>query len=296
MPEDTNAPEGTPLPEALTQDQEFAGFKTVEDLAKGYKGTKASIGSIEQIPEELRKDPNISKYKTLDEFAKGHLSLSKMIAAKGVIVPTDDAPQEEKDKFLNAVGRPEKVEGYNFTPLEKVHPEIAKSLTPENELAFKKLMHDAGATQAVADKLHKIYYDTASQALAAKDETTAKAMKDGEAALRQKWGTEYEIKLANAKKIVTKFGGQEAVDALGDLGSHPAIVKMIAEIASNFSEDQIKNFGDNKQEGVNSAKEKIKVIMSDPKSAYNDEKNPKHNEAVKEVTKLYQEAYPEVEQ
>lgn len=242
------------------------------------------------IPETYKDNPNVAKYKNVGELIKGHENVVKLIGAKGVIVPKEDAAPEEKEKFYNSLGRPEKPEGYKLSPVE-MHPKIKEAYTPEAEGVFKAEMHKLGLTQAQTDALHKWYFENASKGEAARDAATDKALKDGEAALRQKWGAEYEGKILNAKRVVAKFGGKDALDALGDLGSNPAIVKMMADIAANFSEDQIKGFGDKKSEGAQSAKEKIKAIFADPKHPYFNDGDPRHHESVTEVTKLYQEAY-----
>lgn len=244
------------------------------------------------IPETYKDNPNVSKYKSVGELIKGHENAVKLVGAKGVIVPKDDAPQEEKDKFLNTLGRPENPEGYKLSPVE-LHPKIKAAYTPEVEGVFKSEMHKIGLTQAQADALHKWYFEAASKGEVAKEEATNKSIKDGEVSLRKQWGAEYDSRIANARKVVAKFGGQAAIDALGDIGSHPAVVKMMGEIATHFSEDAIKSFGDKQPEGAQGAKEKIKSMRSDPKHPLNLENHPDHNNAVKELTELYKEAYPD---
>lgn len=276
----------TSLPEEIVNDPEIANFKDLGEVLTAAKSSRKPW--IESLPEELKNDPNISKYKSSEELAKGHLNAVKLVGAKGVIIPGKDAKPEEVEKFYNALGRPEKPEGYKLTPIENLHPSIKEKYTPEAEAVFKAEMHKIGLTNAQVDALHKWYFENASKGELLKEQATEKAIKDGEAALRQKYGKEYDIKLANAIKIVKKFGGQEAIDALGDTGSHPAVVKMMMEISNHFSEDMIKSFGEKKTEGSNAAKEKIKTILADKSHPY----WKGDSEAIKEVTKLYQEAYP----
>lgn len=259
----------------------------VEDT-QAPEGTEQPKSWLEQLPEEARKDPNISKYKTPDEFIKGHQNLVKLVGAKGVIVPKEDAPAEEKDKFYNSLGRPEKPEGYKITPVE-LHPKIKESYTPEVEATFKSEMHKLGLTQSQVDGLHKWYFENASKGEVAKEQATEKALKDGESALRAEWKDKYDVNLNNAKKVANRFGGKEAIEALGDLGSHPAIVKMLGNIAANFSEDVISDVKTKQVEGNEGAKAKIKAIHADKSHPY----WKGDSAAIKEVTQLYKEAYPD---
>jgi hypothetical protein len=285
--------EPTPLPEALTKDQDLATFKTVEDLATGYKDVSkkaASIGSIETIPEDIRKDPNISKYKTLEELAKGHLETIKLIGKKGVIIPGEGATQEEIDKFQIALGRPVKPEEYKFTPVENLHPDI--KITPESENAYKGIAHKIGLSQAQADNLNKWFLETVSAGLTVQANLEETAMKEAETKLRQEWGANFDTNLALAKRLVDKFGGKEGTDAFGDLGNNPAVLKILASIGKKLSEDSIEHTGfSDLATSTQDAKKRIDIIEKEiMKMSQNDPEYPK---LVKERMELYKIAYPE---
>ena len=248
------------------------------------------------IPEEFTKDPNITKYKTADEFLKGHQNAVKKLGEKGVIIPKEGAPQEEWDAYHKALGKPDKPEEYKLTPLANVHPKIKEKMNPQSEAFFKAEMHKMNIPQGTADKLYTWYFDASSKAMAMQEKEQDDAIKSGEAALRQELGEKYDATLAMTQKMVAHYGGKDVINKLGKLGSDPVIVKMFAKIAANFSEDQIAKFGEGSQSesgAVADAKAKIKAIKEDSKHAYWNENDPKHAEAIAEVTKLYEQAYPE---
>jgi hypothetical protein len=277
----------TSLPAEVINDPEIASFKDLGEVISAAKASKKPW--IESLPEEIRNDPNISKYKTPEEFAKGHLNVVKLVGAKGVIIPKDDAPPEEKEKFYQTLGKPVKAEEYKLSDVA-LHPNIKAQYNDNTVKVFKDMAHQANLTQAQADFLHRWYFENASKAEVMKAQTTEKAIKDGETALRTEWGADYNKKLSNVQTVVKKFGGQEVIDALGDIGSNPKVVKFIAKLSEHFSEDDITQMGDKgTPTEVNTAKEKIKAILADKTHPY----WKGDQAAIKEVTELYKVAYPD---
>ena len=123
------------------------------------------------IPEEYRGDPNVTKYKDIGEFFKGHKNLVETVGKKGVIVPGEKADPKEWEPVYNALGRPEKPEGYKITMPEKLHASIKP--TPESQAEFHKIAHSLGLSNKSADGLNAWYLQKLSMAMTAQDEVTA---------------------------------------------------------------------------------------------------------------------------
>jgi hypothetical protein len=272
--------------------------------AKAATEATEKLGWIAQIPEDVRKtlpedltkDPNITKYKSVDEFLKGHINAVKKLGEKGIIPPKEGASPEEWEAYHRALGKPEKAEEYKITPVENLHPKLKEKMTPQVEGFFKAEMHKLDIPQMYVDKLYSWYFNASSKALAMQDAAQEKAIKEGETALRAELNDKYDATIKMTENFVKYFGGKDVINALGNLGSHPAIVKMFSKIAANFSEDQIAKFGGDPQAtagAIGEAKSKIKAIMEDKKHAYWNENDPKHKEAIQEVRSLYDIAYPE---
>jgi hypothetical protein len=245
------------------------------------------------LPAEMLTDANITKYKTLPDLLNGHVNLSKMISAKGVIVPKDDDASEVWDKFYNTLGRPEKADGYKLSELKDLHPNIKPS--DMSKKAFLDFAHKNGMTAKQVDETNKWYLTQVDQMMKAQDKAWNDKVTALETKLKTDWGADYEKKKTLAATLVAKAGGQDVIDGMGDAINNPAVLRFLADVGAHFAEDDFKNLGITPKvaQGGNDALAKIKAIQADIKHAYWNEKDPKHDEAVQEYTKLYQEAYPE---
>ena len=236
------------------------------------------------LPQDVIKDPNITKYRTVDEFMKGHVNLVQKIGQKGVILPNEKSTPEERESFFNQIGRPSKPEEYKFTKMENIHKSI--QVTPESEKVFAGISHKLGLTNEQADGLNKWYMGVIDGTLKQQDQVFEAAKTKAETDLRAEWKDGYDLKKSLAKSVVEKFGGPEAVNAIGDLGNNPAALKLFAKIGESMSEDTFKNPGTTPK--PKDAQTELDAIKGDMKHAYWNENDPKHFEAVQHVKKLYE--------
>lgn len=253
---------------------------------------------LEVLPEEAAKDPNITKYKSPEDFYNGYKNMVSMVGKKGVILPGENATEEEKGKFLNAIGRPEKMDGYKIDPVEGLHESV--KITPETEGAFKSVAHKIGLTNAQANQLNQWFLKAVNQNAISEEKAQQDAMKNAETALRQEWGNKFDSNKAAVAKLMMKAGGQDLIDAMGGsdgLGNNPIVLKALGKIAGMLSEDQIEKMTTSSgsphgSESVEDAKNKIKAVHDDKSHAYWNDRDPKHDESVKEMKRLYQIAFP----
>ena len=281
----------------LTGNQDLTSFKTADDLAKGYLDLKGKVsgGSIDLLPEDIRKDATIMNYKTIAELAKGHIETKKLVGAKGVIVPGKDAPPEEVEKFYNTLGRPEKADGYKFTPIDGL-PESLKTV-PEVETAVKGIFHKAGLTAHQADIIQAEYTKMMASGVMKQQEAFNNAKKVAETALRQEWAQDYDKNISMARRVVETIGGKDAVSAFGELGNNPTVLKFLAKVGKSMSEDSIDRLGVSHLE-TNSGEakrqiEKINGMTAEERKnhPYWNENHRDHTKAVKEMQELYKIAY-----
>jgi hypothetical protein len=245
-----------------------------------------------ELSPELLTDQNITKYKTIPDLLKGHTELAKMVSAKGVIIPKDGAPAEEWDKFYNALGRPEKADGYKLTEIKGLHPAI--KITPESTKVFLDFAHKNGFTNKQSDTLNAWYLNIVSQMLTKQDEDWNARVLAAETALKTKWGTDYDKNLTITKEFVNKKGGQALIDALAEKINDPVVLEFLFNEGVKYAEDEVKRLGTGGGGGEESeALKKIKAIQEDKAHPYWNINDPKHSEAIEEVTKLYKQAYPE---
>ena len=232
---------------------------------------------------ETYKESAVGKYKTVGEVIKGYNEAQKLIGAKGVIVPGDNAKPEDIDKFYNTLGRPEKADGYKLDQIDNVHEKIRGNTDIEKN--FRAMAHKLGLTQKQASAMYKDYVGGVSQGLTKKDEESLAARQKAEADLRQEWGGEYDNNMNRVKSVIDKYGGEGARDGFGELGNNPVVLKTLSKIAKYFGEDSFVK-GDNLvPAGVSDAQKKLKDIMDDKAHPYW-VSGKGHDEAVIEVRRL----------
>jgi hypothetical protein len=138
---------------------------------------------IGALPEDARGYIENKGWKEPGDVLKGYQHLEGLLGAdkagRGVVLPKDDKDQEALDKIYNAMGRPEKADGYGLTEL------LAKEETtdPAFMAAMGETMHQAGLSKAQAHKLagaYQAHYNANRQAAI---ETHQKEVADAKASL-----------------------------------------------------------------------------------------------------------------
>lgn len=242
------------------------------------------------IPETY-KDAPVGKYRTIGEAFKGYGEAQKLIGAKGVIIPGDNAKPEDIDKFYTSLGRPVKSDGYKLDPVENAHERIKGNADLDKN--FKAMAHKHGLTQKQASAMYQDYIGGISQGLTDNDAKVKADTDKAGAALSQEWGTEYDTKISKVKGIIEKFGGSDAVAHFNEsgYGRDPVVLKTLEKISKNFSEDAFIK-GDNVvPTDVLNAQKQIKEIHEDKTHAFW-VKGKGHDEAIVEMRRLQEIATP----
>jgi len=267
------------------------------------EGTGGEEGKwYDNLGEEAGKDTNITKYKTSEDFYKGYKSQVEMIGKKGIIPPGENSTPEEKETYLNALGRPEAPEGYKIDTIEGLHESI--SITPESSAEFQAAAHKMGFTNQQANDLNSWYLNAVSEQAKQSAVAETDAMQKAETTLRAEWGEKFDANKQMVASMVLNAGGQEAIDAMGGvdgIGNNPVVLKTLGKIAGLLSEDQIGNLKPvGQQVGGNESQQdastKINAMNTDKDSPWHkalwDESDLKHDQAVSERNRLYKIAYP----
>lgn len=259
-----------------------------EDAAKQFitKNWQAAL------PEEALNDSIFKTLKDPSEIFKSWKHGQETISKKGIIVPGENATQEEKEKFMNALGRPEKPEGYKLSEVKDLHPSI--KVTPESQKSFLEAAHKMGFSNVQADQIYQWYLQQTTASLKNQEASQIESINQAKTALSQEWGKDYEPNLKLASRLVEKVGGKEALDAFGDLGSNPTVLKVLHKLGKMVSEDNIKDLGFSSLEvSAKDAQRKIDEIKANKSHAWWNENDPNHGKAVQEMKDLYQHAYGE---
>lgn len=284
------SPEGqTATPTTPTAGTEPAGTApTGHDAAASSNTASAPSDWRAALPEALREDPALASFKDVAALAKSYREAVKMIGGS-IRIPGPNATPEEVAAFRAKLGVPESPEGYRMD----APPEVAPLLDGEVLDRFKQAAHRLGVPATAVEGLWRWYLGE----LRAQQRGVAQMTKQVAAQLREEWGDAlFERNVALAQRTVREFGGEELIeflDATG-LGNHPGLVKLFARVGHLLAED---GHVPGDVEGIvtpEAARQRIAEIMSNPEHPYH-RKNygkPGHEEAVAEVSRLFQLAYP----
>ena len=263
----------TLLPDDLAADPSLEDINDIESLAKSYVSSQRMLGSSVRIPGE---DAGKEQY---DEF------YSKVEKIPGVMrVPRDS--EDSWDDVYNKLGRPDDPNKYNFhIPEEYGFSDEVKNTVE----SFRHQAYEAGLTQDQAQRIADFEIKRQEQQL----HVMQQLRDSSEATLRQKWGSDYNNRLAGAKVALQKYERDypDAVAMLKNtpLGNNAAIIEMLSDLAGTFNEgDVVSPSGGRTQYGMTAdeAREKKEEIFNNRNHAYWNDADPNHNAAVMKVQKL----------
>jgi hypothetical protein len=148
---------------------------------------------MEGLPDELKGDKTLSRYSDLETFARGHLE-TKRLASSKVIVPGDDASEDDRAAFYNAIGRPENADDYEIKTVELPvdASDEERAALAEATKPFKEFAHKLGLTAAQATALSEFDLQRSADFYAKGQEEVG--------ALKTRLGKDYDTKLAAAQK------------------------------------------------------------------------------------------------
>ena len=259
----------------LQGNEVLKGFANTDDLGKAYLDLqgKVSSASIEILPEEVRKDPTVAKYKTVTDLAKGHVEATKLIG-------TIKKP-------------PAQVTDYKFNAIENLHPNLKANEDFQKYLAGE--VYKLGLSSDQADGVHRAAMNYLSGLYTKADQIKEENFKRNDTALRAEWGADYEKKFNNVVRVLSKASGKTNLAELGlDLKNAPVALKAFGKIADLLSEDSVNSLGEggagagNEGDSDEKAYQEMRkaIETNDQKSAIMNERDPKHQDAVKRYKEL----------
>lgn len=248
----------------------------------------------DSLPDDMRNHPAIQDFKDITGLTKSYLSQQELIGADRIAIPKED-DTEGWAKLYNKLGRPEKSESYEYTK-----PAGSEGLTFDEDLVkqYQAKFHELGLTKKQGEAIFKLYNDNVVskiQNLAADGE---KRRNDAISVLKAEWGQAYDQNINIARNVIKDLGDEDLIPFLEEtgLGNDPRLIKIFYNIATKTSEDSFRQ-GGNGGSFLNTpeqAKAKITQLHNDEKfmQAYNTKQHPEHNDAVKRMAALFEQAYP----
>jgi hypothetical protein len=237
---------------------------------------------LTSLPPELRDAPSLKRYGSVQDLARAYTEAETLIGRKGIIPPGENDPPEVHRKFREALGVPEKPEGYALKPPAGV-PE--GTFTPESAAMFQSWAHKHGLTPKQAQGLLEDYLGSTAQGLAANEQARAAKVEEAVTTLRGEWGAAYDAKVERANRALKQFGGDDLVAALAETGlaNDPRMIRAWAAIGEKMGEDNPAGLGTGRSAGgvltPAEATAELRRIMGKGAPIW-DRKHPEHQWAV----------------
>jgi hypothetical protein len=213
------------LPASLKENPAFTSFKTIGDLGTTFLETTGKVKDFE------------SKVKEHEDKVK---ALEGKIGAEYIPKLKKDATEAEKQAYYKAIGRPDKVDEYQFEPV-KLPAGAEKFYDPTIDQWFKDRAFQLGLSKEQAAALHKEYaasfVDRFNKTQAAAEEIRQKATTD----LKTKWGNKFDENVLIAERGIEHFkidGFRDILDASG-LKNDTRMIEFLYEVGNAIQGDKI---------------------------------------------------------
>lgn len=207
--------------------------------------TTESLGWRAGLPDTLKTNEAFANYKTVGEFAQSHLELSqkaKDLEGKlGNSIPKlgDNATDEQRAQFYDALGRPKQSSEYEFDGEDKNAPEW-------NEY-WKKFSHDNGFTKAQAKALSVASNGIFSKMTAEYNTKRQTEMAEAETKLKSEMGDKFDTNVELAKRMHQKHLGTEFDKDFAEVppAARFGMVRLLLKVAALTGEDRSPTGGQN---------------------------------------------------
>jgi len=247
----------------------------------------------DSLSDEYKSNPNVTKYKSQEDFLNGHINLTKKIGEKGLTKPETDEDWNNAYAFL---GKPETIEGYEYTPNEELPDEI--QLNEQMATSFKEVAHEIGLNPNQYKKLMSSYMAMNEQGFKERKEQMDAELLASEKELKETWGQAYDQNIEMARNIVKKYDNGGKLTKLletpfngSSLGNNPVLLNMLANVAKSTMEDGGlvgRGAGIPTSEDLET---ELGKLINHP--AYLDGNNPEHKQIAKQVSNIYKKLYPQ---
>ena len=258
----------------LKGNPQFDKFESVEDLAKSYSELESYRGNSIRIPSSEAGEEQMQEF------------TDKLLNVPGVMrIPAED-DTSAWDNVYQQLGRPSAPDGYKLSEIEGFAGD------PEAEGAFRQLAHESGLTAAQADAIHSWLgtniAETEKQAAIANEEAMGR--------LKGEWGQAFDHKVQQAtnaaRMMADKVPGiSEYFDSMAEKGYDASMIRLMDFVAGLMGESGAVPPASSNAITPSEAKEKLNDIRNNPDHPANNELDPGHEDARKQVIALYKAAY-----
>ena len=258
--------------------------EATQDTGSQEVATETPVRFVDSLDESLRSNPSLQNFADANALAKSYVHARSMVGADKIVKPQSSWTDDQYSQFYAETGRPEKSEDYDI----KINIEDSDA---EAWNSFKSAAHGAGLNGKQAQKMAEYLENTFNDVDEKFEANVEQAKEATRQELQQEFGQALEQKVKLGYAAAQKYIDKDLLDDIvledgRSLGDHPDIIKMFASIASDIGEDTL--LGETTElimtpaEAMALAKEKM------AEGVYQDKFHPAHDEAVKEVQRLFE--------
>lgn len=223
------------------------------------------------------------RFTDVPSLAKSYLHAQEQISKKGVILPGQNASDEEWTQFYKSIGQPEADKFDVKLPAEtKINQEFVK--------AFKETAHKSGLLPKQAQGMLDWYLQSEKTFATEAHKQLVAEQEKGLGALKSEWGQGYDKQVAYARAAVRELGGPDLSKYLDDtgFGNDPQLIRLMAKAGALLGEDKIRGDGAGKfGKTPDEIRKEINSIMGNMEHPYFNAAHPGHKAAVAEMEGRY---------
>lgn len=259
--------------------------------------TGTEIRWPEGLDETLRGESMFKPFiqKDTGDIHYGNLMKSYYHAQKAVgrdkvaVLREDSTPEEVNEFYQKALGvdphpanykpefNKEKVNLFNEPLLEK----------------FRQKAHELKLPPKAAAQMAEFFNEQMSESVNTINQRNQQQIQEGFKGLEQEWGEAYNQRVTAAKRFIQDYADDNFKKHLAESGlaSDPGIFRFFGELATKFyGEGKVPkdSAGTGDIYTPSEASSRINEIMADRKHAYHNSKDPRYQDAIKEVKRLFQ--------
>ena len=223
--------------------------EVVEEVAEETPVEESSESFVDSMLSQIDNDDIKSagfwknlEGKDANEVGKYIKELQSFAGKKGDI-PKSDATDEEWSAFYQKLGRPENIEGYDFTIGDEFTELVGEDSIPYFEKTIDKIKEQAfqmGASSDQAENMVNIFLESVADSVEENNTENKQMFEEMEKELRTEWGEEYDGMMNGIEAMLTANGfPEENMQFLKDSGmlKDPAFAITMGNIASKFADD-----------------------------------------------------------
>lgn len=180
-----------------------------------------------RIPDEYQDRGWAGKITSQEELFKSYDNAQSLIGKRPAGIPTQDASDDDWDKFYKAMGRPDEAK-YDFSLPEGFDSEV--DISDFNQKA-SEIFHRAGLTPKQAQEIYNSYLNLELDAKNKSSEAEAELDKEFDTLTKEHFGDDYERYRDLTISSFEKYSPQSLKESIASLSDNPkALAAVVATV------------------------------------------------------------------